>query len=87
MPLKIALILGIGYIGLVSRYYLSDSLPFTKLLNSYRYNHSRSAYTANDSNGFKLLDTSVIIDGRILEICETQFFARNADDAIHESVM
>ena len=27
----------------------------------------------NDANGFKLLDTSVIIDGRILEVCETQF--------------
>lgn len=73
MSLKIAAILGFGYMGLVSGYYLSDSLPFTKLLNSYRYSHTGSAYTSNDSNGFKLLDTSVIIDGRILEICETQF--------------
>lgn len=70
---KIAVILGIGYIGTVSGYYLAESLPFTKLMNSYRYNQSGSTYTSNDSNGFKVLDTSVIIDGRILEICETQF--------------
>ena len=71
--LKTAVILGIGYIGLVSGYYLSESLPITKLLNSYRYNQTGATYTSNDSNGFKLLDTSVIIDGRILEICGTQF--------------
>lgn len=73
MPLKTAVILGFGYMGLVSGYYLSDSLHFTKLLNSYRYSQIGATYTSNDSNGFKLLDTSVIIDGRILEICETQF--------------
>ena len=71
--LKTAVILGIGYIGLVSGYYLSESLPFTKLLNSYRYSQTGVIYTSNDPNSFKLLDTSVIIDGRILEICETQF--------------
>lgn len=73
MTSKIVVILGIGYIGMVSGYYLSESLPFTKLMNSYRYFQTGAPYTSNDSNGFKILDTSVIIDGRILEICETQF--------------
>lgn len=71
--LKTAIILGIGYIGLVSGYYLSDCLSTTKLMSSNRYSQTGATITSNDSNGFKLLDTSVIIDGRILEVCGTQF--------------
>lgn len=73
MPLKTVVILGIGYIGMVTGYYISESLPFTKILNSHRYIQTGAHYTSSESNGFKILDTSVIIDGRILEICETQF--------------
>ena len=71
--LKIAIILGCGYIGMVCGYYISESLPVTRYLNSYRYTQMGISFATNDSNGFKILDTSVIIDGRILEICETQF--------------
>ena len=71
--LKIAVTLGFGYVGMVCGYYISESLPVTKLLNSYRYNQAGTPFATNDSNGFKILDTSVIIDGRILEVCETQF--------------
>ncbi len=71
--LKIVVILGFGYIGMVSGYYISESLPVVRLFNSYRYTQMGTPFATNDSNGFKVLDTSVIIDGRILEICETQF--------------
>ena len=73
MPLRTAVILGLGYIGMVSGFYLSESLSFTKLMNSHRYIQTGAPTASNDANGFKILDTSVIIDGRILEICETQF--------------
>lgn len=71
--IQISIILGFGYIGMVSGYYISESVPVVRLFNSYRYTQMGTPYSTNDSNGFKLLDTSVIIDGRILEICETQF--------------
>ena len=73
IALSIVVILGCGYIGMVCGYYISESLPVVKLLNSYHYTQTGSPFATNDSNGFKILDTSVIIDGRILEICETQF--------------
>lgn len=71
--LQISVILGFGYIGMVGGYYISESLPVVRLFNSYRYTQMGAPFATNDSNGFKILDTSVIIDGRILEICETQF--------------
>ena len=71
--IQISIILGFGYIGMVSGYYIAESVPVVRLFNSYRYTQIGTPYSTNDSNGFKLLDTSVIIDGRILEICETQF--------------
>ena len=71
--ISFVIILGGGYIGIVCGYYISESLPVLKLLNSHRYNQTVTSFTTNESNGFKILDTSVIIDGRILEICETQF--------------
>lgn len=71
--LKIAVTLGFGYVGMVCGYHISESLPVVRLLNSHRYIQTGTPFATNDSNGFKILDTSVIIDGRILEICETQF--------------
>ncbi len=71
--LRNILMIGCGYIGMICGYYLSESLPIVRLFNSHRYTQMGSSYATNDSNGFKILDTSVIIDGRILEICETQF--------------
>ncbi len=71
--LNIVVVLGFGYIGMVCGYYISESLPVVRLFNSYRYTQMGMPFATNDSNGFKILDTSVIIDGRILEICETQF--------------
>ena len=71
--LKVVIILGFGYIGMISGYYISESLPVAKLLNSSRFTQAGTPFATNDSNGFKILDTSVIIDGRILEVCETQF--------------
>lgn len=71
--LRNILMIGCGYIGLICGYYLSESLPIVRLFNSYRYSQMGTPFATNDSNGFKILDTSVIIDGRILEICETQF--------------
>lgn len=70
---KFVLILGICYIGMICGYYISESTSVVRLLNSYRYTQMGKPFAANDANGFKILDTSVIIDGRILEICETQF--------------
>lgn len=69
----IVVILGFGYIGTVCGYYIAESLPVVRLFSSYRYTQMGTQFATNDSNGFKILDTSVIIDGRILEICETQF--------------
>ncbi len=71
--LQNVIILGFGYIGMVCGYYISESVPIVRLFNSHRYTQMGTPYATNESNGFKLLDTSVIIDGRILEICETQF--------------
>lgn len=71
--LRTVVILGCGYIGMVCGFHISESLPVVRLLNSHRYIQTGTPFTTNDSNGYKLLDTSVIIDGRILEICETQF--------------
>ncbi|MCY4403352.1 MAG: twitching motility protein PilT [Candidatus Poribacteria bacterium] len=71
--LNIVVVLGFGYIGMVCGYYISESLPVVRLFSSYRYTQMGTQFATDDSNGFKLLDTSVIIDGRILEICETQF--------------
>ena len=71
--LRVVILLACGYIGMVCGYHISESLPVVRLLNSHRYIQTGTPFATNDSNGFKILDTSVIIDGRILEICETQF--------------
>ena len=71
--LTIVLVLSFGYVGMMSGYYLSTTLDFTQLLKSDGRGRSRESRAAQAANNFKILDTSVIIDGRILEICQTKF--------------
>lgn len=71
--LELAITFGLGYIGMVSGYYISVSLPVVRLLDSYRYSQMGALAGTSGGDDFKILDTSVIIDGRILEICHTQF--------------
>ena len=71
--LSIALVLGFGYLGMMSGYYLSTTLSLTELLKSNRTARPGESRAAQSTNNFKILDTSVIIDGRILEICQTKF--------------
>ncbi len=71
--LKIVIVLSLGYVGMMGGYHLSTTLDLSQLLGSSasaRPGESRSVQTASN---FKILDTSVIIDGRILEICQTRF--------------
>ena len=71
--LSIALVLGFGYLGMMSGYYLSTTLSLTGLMSSDTVVRSGESRAAQSTNNFKILDTSVIIDGRILEICQTRF--------------
>ena len=71
--LKIVLVLSLGYVGMMAGYHLSTTLDLSQLPRvniSTRPGDSRSVQTTSN---FKILDTSVIIDGRILEICQTRF--------------
>ena len=70
--LKLVIGLGIGYAGLMGGYRLSTSVNLSHVFGadtSNRTGESRALAT----NNLKILDTSVIIDGRILEICQTKF--------------
>ena len=69
----IALVLSFGYLGMMLGYYFSTTLDFTGLLRSNEATGSQEAHAPQSGNNFKILDTSVIIDGRILEICQTKF--------------
>ena len=71
--LTIVLVLGFGYLGMMIGYYFSTTLDFTRLLRLDEAAHSQDAPPPQGGNNFKILDTSVIIDGRILEICQTKF--------------
>ncbi len=71
--LKIVIALGIGYVGLMSGYWLSTSVNLSQLLGSDTSNRTGESRTGKGTNSLKILDTSVIIDGRILEICQTRF--------------
>ena len=71
--LKIAIVLGLGYVGMMSGYYLSTELSLTQFLQSKSSARSGESPLAHAISSFKILDTSVIIDGRILEICQTRF--------------
>ena len=71
--LKIAIVLSLGYVGLMGGYHLSTTLGLTQLLGSKVPTRSGEAHPVQDASSLKILDTSVIIDGRILEICQTRF--------------
>ncbi len=71
--LKIAIVLSLGYVGMMSGYHLSTTLNLTQLLESKSTARSGESRSAQAASNFKILDTSVIIDGRILEICQTKF--------------
>jgi uncharacterized protein YacL len=67
------LVLSFGYLGMMSGYYLSTTLSLTHILKLDRTGRSGELRAAQATSNFKILDTSVIIDGRILEICQTKF--------------
>ena len=71
--LTIVLVLSFGYLGMMTGYYCATTLDFSRLLRSNEATGSREAHAPQSRNNFKILDTSVIIDGRILEICQTKF--------------
>ncbi len=71
--LKVIIALGIGYVGLVTGYRLSITIPLSPVLGSDSPAENAEGTAGKAKNNFKILDTSVIIDGRILEICQTKF--------------
>ncbi len=71
--LKIVIILSVGYVGLMSGYRLSTAVNFPQLLRSDTPTGHGESRAGKATNNLKILDTSVIIDGRILEICQTKF--------------
>ena len=71
--LKVVIVLGIGYLGLMSGYRCSTSVNLSQLFGSDTSNRTSESRAGQVINSLKILDTSVIIDGRILEICQTKF--------------
>ena len=71
--LKIVIVLGLGYMGMMVGYYLSTTLNLSQLSGSNGSARSGESGSVQATSNFKILDTSVIIDGRILEICQTRF--------------
>ena len=71
--LKIVIVLGLGYMGMMVGYYLSTTLNLSQLSGSDGSARSGESGSVQATSNFKILDTSVIIDGRILEICQTRF--------------
>ena len=71
--LKVAIALGIGYVGLIIGYRFSTTRALSPVLGSNISDEHSEASAGKGENNFKILDTSVIIDGRILEICQTKF--------------
>ena len=71
--LKLMIGLGIGYTGLMSGYWLSTSANLFRVLGADANDQAGESGAGKVSNSLKILDTSVIIDGRILEICQTKF--------------
>ena len=71
--LKVVIALGIGYIGLMSGHRLSTSINLSQILRADTSNQPGESRDGKATNNLKILDTSVIIDGRILEICQTKF--------------
>ena len=71
--LKLVIALGIGYAGLIGGYRLSTSVNLSHVFGSDTSNRTGESRARKTTNNLKILDTSVIIDGRILEICQTKF--------------
>lgn len=71
--LKIVMVLSLGYLGLMGGYHFAPSLDLTRLSGEEASPRPNEARTLQPASNLKILDTSVIIDGRILEICQTKF--------------
>ncbi len=71
--LKIVIVLSLGYVGMMVGYHLSTTLNLSRLSGSDGSARSGGSGSVQVASNFKILDTSVIIDGRILEICQTRF--------------
>ena len=71
--LKIVVVLSIGYVGLMSGYRIATAVDLPRILTSDASNRPRESRSGKATNNLKILDTSVVIDGRILEICQTKF--------------
>ena len=71
--LKIVIVLGLGYAGMMVGYHLSTTLDLSLLSGSNASSGSGESRSDSTASNSKILDTSVIIDGRILEICQTRF--------------
>ena len=71
--LRLVVSLGVGYAGLMSGYRLATSPNLARILGSDANNTAGESRAGKPTNSLKILDTSVIIDGRILEICQTKF--------------
>ena len=71
--IRVVLALGIGYAGLVMGYRFSTTMSFPSAFKSNGSGEPTEASEGEVKNNLKILDTSVIIDGRILEICQTKF--------------
>ena len=71
--IRVVIALGIGYAGLVMGYRFSTTMSFPSALKSNGSGEHTEASAGEVKNNLKILDTSVIIDGRILEICQTKF--------------
>lgn len=71
--LKVVIALGIGYVGLIIGYRFSTTRALSPVLGASISDEHTEAAAGKGKNNFKILDTSVIIDGRILEICQTKF--------------
>ena len=70
--LNLVIGLGIGYAGLMGGYRLATSVNLSHVFGSNTSNRTGES-RSRATNNLKILDTSVIIDGRILEICQTKF--------------
>ena len=71
--IRVVIALGIGYAGLVMGYRFSTTMSFPATLKANGSGEPTEASAGEVKNNLKILDTSVIIDGRILEICQTKF--------------
>lgn len=71
--LKLVISLGIGYAGLMCGYWFSTIANLSQLLSAETPTRAGESCAGKTTNNLKILDTSVIIDGRILEICQTKF--------------